>query len=60
MRRRFGEEFKDELCREVISASKPIREVAESWCRPGDVARVVGQSRDANDGTETELPVEIY
>ncbi len=30
-RRRFSQEFKDELCPEVISTSKPIREVAESY-----------------------------
>jgi len=30
-RRRFAQEFKDELCREVISTSKPIREVAEAY-----------------------------
>ena len=27
-RRRFSQEFKDELCQEVISTSKPIREDA--------------------------------
>ena len=30
-RRRFSQEFKDELCQEVISTSKPIREVAEAY-----------------------------
>ena len=30
-RRRFSQEFKDELCQEVIATSKPIREVAESY-----------------------------
>ncbi len=30
-RRRFTQEFKDELCLEVIATSKPIREVAESY-----------------------------
>jgi transposase len=30
-RRRFAQEFKDELCREVISTSKPIRDVAEAY-----------------------------
>jgi transposase len=28
-RRRFAQKFKDELCREVISTSKPIKEVTE-------------------------------
>ena len=30
-RRRFSQEFKDELCQEVISTSKPIREVAQAY-----------------------------
>jgi len=30
-RRRFAQEFKDELCREVISTSKPIRDVADAY-----------------------------
>ena len=29
-RRRFTQEFEDELCREVISTSKPIEDVAEA------------------------------
>ena len=28
-RRKFSQEFRDELCREVIGASKPVRDVAE-------------------------------
>lgn len=30
-RRRFGQEFKDELCREVVSTSKTIKAVAEEY-----------------------------
>jgi len=30
-RRRFSQEFKDELCQEVISTSRPIRDVAEAY-----------------------------
>ena len=30
-RRRFAQEFKDELCREVISTSKPIKDVALAY-----------------------------
>ena len=30
-RRRFSQEFKDELCREVISTSKTIKAVAEEY-----------------------------
>jgi transposase len=40
-RRKFSQEFRDELCREVISTSKPIRDVAEAY----------------GIGTETELTV---
>jgi len=30
-RRRFSQEFKDELCREVIATSKPINDVAHAY-----------------------------
>jgi transposase len=30
-RKRFTQEFKDELCREVISTSKPIKDVATAY-----------------------------
>ena len=30
-RRRFSQEFKDELCREVIDSSKPIKSVATEY-----------------------------
>ena len=40
-RRRFAQEFNDELCREVISTSKPIKDVADAY----------------GVGTETELSV---
>jgi transposase len=30
-RRKFTQEFKDELCREVINTSKPIKDVAEAY-----------------------------
>jgi transposase len=30
-RRRVNQEFKDELCREVISTSKPITDVAAAY-----------------------------
>ena len=30
-RRRFTQEFKDELCQEVIASSKPIKDVAASY-----------------------------
>jgi len=54
--RRFAEEFKDESCREVISTSKPIREVAESYGVGPETLRVwLVKYRDANGGTQTEL-----
>ncbi|TFC44466.1 transposase, partial [Cryobacterium shii] len=30
-RRRFSQEFKDELCREVINTSKTIKDVATAY-----------------------------
>lgn len=30
-RRRFSQEFKDELCQEVPSTSKPVKSVAEAY-----------------------------
>ena len=30
-RKRFTQEFKDELCREVINTSKPIKDVATAY-----------------------------
>lgn len=30
-RRRFTQKFKDELCRELISTSKPIKDVAAAY-----------------------------
>jgi len=41
LRRKFTQEFKDELCREVMSTSKPIKDVA----RPtGSARRLCGIS----------------
>ena len=55
-RRKFTQEFRDELCREVISTSKPIREVAESYGVGHETLRNwLIKYRDANGGTETEL-----
>ena len=54
-RRRFTQEFKDELCLEVISASKPIREVAESYGVGTETLRNwLIKYRQAHGGTETE------
>ena len=55
-RRRFSQEFKDELCQEVISTSKPIREVAESYgVGPETLRNWLIKYRDANGGTEEDL-----
>ncbi len=55
-RRRFSREFKDELCREVISTSKPIREVAEAYgVGPETLRNWLIKYRDLNGGTEEDL-----
>uniref|UniRef100_UPI0037507003 transposase n=1 Tax=Ilumatobacter sp. TaxID=1967498 RepID=UPI0037507003 len=57
-RRRFAQEFKDELWREVISTSKPIKEVADAYGVGTETLRNwLIKYRDANGGTETELSV---
>ena len=55
-RRRFTEEFKDELCREVIFTSRPIREVAESYGVGPETLRVwLVKCRQAHVGSEGDL-----
>ena len=57
-RRRFTQEFKDELCVEVISTSKPIREVAEAYGVGAETLRHwLIKYRQAHGGTETESTV---
>lgn len=57
-RRRFSQEFKDELCHEVVSTSKPIREVAEAYgVGPETLRNWLIKYRDTHGGTETELTV---
>ena len=57
-RRRFSQEFKDELRREVISTSKPIKEVADAYGVGAETLRNwLGKYREANGGTEEELTV---
>ncbi len=57
-RRRFTQEFKDELCREVISTSKPIKDVAIAYgVGPETLRNWLIKYREANGGTETELTV---
>ena len=55
-RRRFSQEFKDELCQEVIATSKPIREVAEGYGVGTETVRNwLIKYRNANGGTDEEL-----
>jgi transposase len=57
-RRRFSQEFKDELCQEVISTSKPIKDVAAAYGVGAETLRNwLIKYRDANGGSETELTV---
>ncbi len=57
-RRRFRQEFKDELCREVISTSKPIKEVALAYgVGPETLRNWLIKYREANGGTESEVTV---
>lgn len=57
-RRRFSQEFKDELCQEVIATSKPIKEVAVTYGVGPETLRVwLKKYREAHGGVETELTV---
>ncbi|MEO7018065.1 MAG: IS3 family transposase [Leifsonia sp.] len=57
-RRKFAQEFKDELCREVISTSKPIKDVATAYgVGPETLRNWLIKYREANSGSETELTV---
>jgi transposase len=57
-RRRFTQEFKDDLAREVIDSSKPIVEVAKSYGVGAEtLRRWVMKYRETHGGTETELTV---
>jgi transposase len=57
-RRRFSQEFKDELCQEVIATSKTIKEVAVAYgVGPETLRNWLIKYRDAHGGTEAELTV---
>ncbi len=57
-RRRFTQEFKGELCHEVISTSKPIREVAEAYgVGPETLRNWLVKYRNTHGGSDTELTV---
>ena len=55
-RRRFSQEFKDELCREVIDTSKPIKDVADAYGVGAEsLRRWLIKYRQAHGGSEAEL-----
>ena len=57
-RRRATQEFKDELCREVIATSKPIKDVAAAYGVGTETLRNwLNKHREAAGGSETELTV---
>ena len=57
-RKRFPQEFKDELCREVINTSKPIKDVATAYgVGPETLRNWLVKYRAANGGTEADLTV---
>lgn len=56
VRRRFSQEFKDELCQEVIDTSKPIVEVARAYGVGAEsLRRWLIKYREAHGGSEEEL-----
>lgn len=58
-RRRFSQEFKDELCQEVISTSKTIKDVAVAYgVGPETLRTWLIKYRDTHGGTEAELSVD--
>ena len=55
-RRRFSQEFKDELCREVINTSTSIKDVVTAYgVGPETVRNWLIKHRGGNGGSETEL-----
>lgn len=57
-RRRFSQEFKDELCREVIDSSKPVRTVATEYGVGTETLRNwLKKYRQAHGAPEPELNV---
>lgn len=54
-RRRFSQEFKDELCREVIDSSKPIKAVAAEYgVDAGTLRNWLNKNKETHGGVETE------
>ena len=56
--RRFSQEFKDELCQEVLTTSKTIKDVAVAYGVGTETLRNwLNKYREAHGGTETDLTV---
>ena len=59
-RRRFSQEFKDELCREVIDSSKPIKSVATEYGVGAETLRNwLKKYRQAHGGIGTEAELNV-
>lgn len=57
-RRRFSQEFKDQLCQQVISTSKPIKTVADAYDVGAETLRKwLIKYREDHGATEEELTV---
>ena len=58
-RRRFSQEFKDELCQEVITTSRTVKDVAVAYGVGTETLRNwLSKYRQAHGGTETEVTVD--
>lgn len=59
-RRRFSQEFKDELCREVIDSSKPIKTVATEYGVGAETLRNwLRKYKEASGSAETEPELNV-
>ncbi|MBP1135629.1 transposase [Arthrobacter sp. PvP023] len=57
-RKRFTQEFKDELCREMINTSKPIKDVATAYGGgPETLRHWLVRYHEANGGTAADPTV---
>ena len=58
-RRRFSQEFKDELCQEVITTSKTIKDVAVAYgVGPETLRNWLNKYRQTHAGTESEVTLD--
>lgn len=58
-RRRFSQEFKDELCQEVVSTSRTIKDVATAYgVGPETLRNWLIKHRAAHGGAEAELTLD--